>query len=935
MDYYREVLEFDSSGNLIMTTRDKVATGSITYRTIGWTIKRFDSGVYDIHNQCAFIPVTTLADSMPDPENPAYKYSYFYCDRETIFEAIGNVSAEWQQSLYTNGGTVFLDAIMTVCDHGVPRGALLDTTPTCTGDVYFTFDGIVNAAAWRDPSSLLSHYSKNLSFPANPSFLVPENPPYTVTHYEIKDGGTFSLARYGKDCSGTFRDFFTIPVADFSANYFRFHYGEARIRYPDGTCDVLTFSNTSPSAISNGLHNITEVTVCLYYVRSNPTENFTLNCNYDPVENRPLISAAGTLSSNEANAIYQPSQAIPSGSLLDVHTSLTPYAFTASYVRHWGQFTFPITVQTTFLLEWNDSGGFHQTQETRTETYYVDRDFSFYILDYVQLYLLNRVELTQNVLENGGLTLGSPNIPEVILQNDKNPFSHWQAPDGPSLVTNTVHLQGNGQKPDIPIQSMQSVANSAVGAVTVKNDHFQIGNQLIMSSLPSSGTAPAVISPGSTSLQSLTENAVKIPEIQSNCTKSPTTFCAAYELFGQNAQYFHTYSGNPVSVHTPILTTAHISNDRGKNQLVSPDESRASLILGQSFLLRINSEGSHIDAPGYGTGDYGHFLREIQVCFPFEVYLGENLLAAGTWHTIQPEETFYLPAGVTEGTYDISIRGIAYNHSGEITDAVTETTANLDNRHSVTQTKLPVRVIGRLFHFGFTLEDGFHSVGTCDENGTPAANVKTLPALQNFRFRETLDFSFTTIGNAPVSGDGIRIVPTFYHISSDGKKRQPVTLYCLSGDTTLTPYEPVLNFSHKDCTYAASSDRNVSDPYAARTCVQNWTGTLDLPAPELIVPSGTDLETLLKTKGSLSLKDDIFLQDGFLLVNFTIYSIRQQHSYLSYLNLSNAALGYCNMWNTEGFSYTCSLNGTTLSLTDGDCLLFSLEENNYRIHGTH
>ena len=50
-DLYQENLQFDSKGNLKMTTHDKKATGGVRYRTIGWTIKRWPGKVSAV--QCA------------------------------------------------------------------------------------------------------------------------------------------------------------------------------------------------------------------------------------------------------------------------------------------------------------------------------------------------------------------------------------------------------------------------------------------------------------------------------------------------------------------------------------------------------------------------------------------------------------------------------------------------------------------------------------------------------------------------------------------------------------------------------------------------------------------------------------------------------------------------------------------------------------------
>ena len=90
-DYYRERLEFDSDGNLMMTTHDKKATSNITYRTAGWVIKRYDMPVNAPGQQCAFIKLYEYGEIQyrDDPFHPGYIYCYYYGDRDEIFNAVG------------------------------------------------------------------------------------------------------------------------------------------------------------------------------------------------------------------------------------------------------------------------------------------------------------------------------------------------------------------------------------------------------------------------------------------------------------------------------------------------------------------------------------------------------------------------------------------------------------------------------------------------------------------------------------------------------------------------------------------------------------------------------------------------------------------------------------------------------------------------------
>lgn len=938
-DYYRETLEFDPEGNLIMTTKDRIATGSITYKTIGWTIKRYDSGVYDPNNQCAFLPINTLEESRVDPNNSSYQYSYFYCDKTTIFNAIGSVSKEWQNSLYLHGGTVYLDAIMTVCEKGTPLGSLWNADPSYTGEVYFTFDGIVNARNWADPDALFTHFGKSLAFPANPDLLEPEDPSYSIYHYEVQSQQTLPLSRYEKDISDTFKDSLRVPIADFSANFFQFVSGTAQILYLDGSSKTWNFDSGSPPTILNSSQNISHVSIFLYYKRSNKTENLSLNWHYDPKTQIPKLTGSGRISANEANPEYDPSIAIPTGSYLDLQTTLDSYAFSINYKHHYGQFTLAVQIRTPFTLSWTDQNGTHTSAETLTEVYYVDRSYSFYVLDQWELYILNQVRVFQYAFTDTAAILpnSSPLSPAIHQVTRFN--SHWFSPSFPSILTAPPKtLTKEGSKPSLPSNTQQALAESTIGPLQVQNDHFQVGNTCILSSQMVLSEAPAPELPTTESPVTLTQKGIKIPDIRHNYQENETLLVGIYESYGKDDQFSFSYYGNPVSLHTPVICTSQVSNDKKKNQLVRPDKNRASLILGQNFTIKTSMTGTHQEYPGYGTRDYSAYGQSIQINLPFEVYLGENYLAPNQWHTIDKLETFYLPTGVPEGNYTIRIQVPAINYHSAIdnTETTREAYANLNPEHTIATCQLEVQVMGRLYDFGFQL-DRFYPVGTRNENGilTNLTVANTLPRLTGIAFTKPLPFSLTTIGNPSKEGEGIKIVPSFFHITKDGKSRQPVDIYYRTEGNLLEKYNPVIVLGQTNCTVAGSPEQNVLDRTTALTSVQYWEGTFTLPEPFVVLPKYQDLYSLLEEKGSLTPDNAEFLQDGFLLVNFSIYTIRNGKYYLSYRNASNAPLGYCNMWQTEGFSYSRTIHGNTFSFTDGDCLLFSLEDKNYPVFGTH
>jgi len=173
-DYYEESLYFDENGNFFMTTHDAVATKTTRYCTLGWTIKKYDLPIDDPLNMCATI-IITCDGSVVDPENERYLYSFFYCDKDRIFEAIGDVSKEWQRELYLNGATVYLDGIMTVIEKDVVQGSL-SRDGSRSGEVYDSYEGIASARNWgvNSKDSLKTHFNKSVFFPSITGFFEKE-----------------------------------------------------------------------------------------------------------------------------------------------------------------------------------------------------------------------------------------------------------------------------------------------------------------------------------------------------------------------------------------------------------------------------------------------------------------------------------------------------------------------------------------------------------------------------------------------------------------------------------------------------------------------------------------------------------------------------------------------------------------------------------------
>lgn len=169
-----------------MTTRDKKATGKISYVTLGWSLKRENKPIGK--TESVRVKLEQYCDSVEDPTAKGYIYSYFRIGKEEIYNRIMEKYPAWADELYRNGGDLYLDAIMTVKDGTKCRGSMsYDGSFSDASKVYEKLDGIKGAEKWADSSALDSHYNKTVYFPGNPAMLDRE-PVKTEEVEEIRNG---------------------------------------------------------------------------------------------------------------------------------------------------------------------------------------------------------------------------------------------------------------------------------------------------------------------------------------------------------------------------------------------------------------------------------------------------------------------------------------------------------------------------------------------------------------------------------------------------------------------------------------------------------------------------------------------------------------------------------------------------------------------------
>jgi len=95
----------------------------------------------------------------------------------------------------------------------------------------------------------------------------------------------------------------------------------------------------------------------------------------------------------------------------------------------------------------------------------------------------------------------------------------------------------------------------------------------------------------------------------------------------------------------------------------------------------------------------------------------------------------------------------------------------------------------------------------------------------------------------------------------------------------------------------------------------------------------------IKKNGPITYKEDFWLKNGYVIVNFDIETIQKGKKHLSYINADNAAQGYCNMWKKEGYQYEKKdYKGNLFQFSDGDYIMYYTNKSaakDYISSGTH
>lgn len=532
-------------------------------------------------------------------------------------------------------------------------------------------------------------------------------------------------------------------------------------------------------------------------------------------------------------------QGIPTSESLYVQANAKAYLFRNQFTEIKGTKTYPITVSRTYTLRWTeyvsgppDSQGnptrvpvSRSDTQTVTKSYTVERKYSYWLIDRLEVYGLQKAEVSNYALPGGQVTL-RPNgyaPPNVSASHNASHEDHITDPVYQPVTLPGQTIQGGSSRPSVPNEDWTNEAERAVGNIKVQNDSLVFNGQTIMDNRIVEETAPApreIPAPPEIGQNVLYGSGFMIDASKSNRANQPSNGKIDYTLIegigGGQHQSFTINGINPVTVHTPVVNQASVSDDRAHNQKTHPTSGRAAMILDRPFTITIPTSGAHRNIKGYGNRDYAKYTRDKQVWFPFDVYRADRktLIPKETWTSIpvgQAQTTFYLPVWVNEGNYDVLFRTFSENSPASFT---TQMHANLDLMHHVATQVVPVEVIGRVFDFritdiaDFNWETVFRTqrgsaaptgnaywVGSNSIDGAargnrppfvlpirpgshPDAGKKNVAVKTGYHVK----FELKTMGNMFGAGDGIKITPTFYFVDSKGRNRQEVDLYYHSGN---------------------------------------------------------------------------------------------------------------------------------------------------------
>lgn len=269
-------------------------------------------------------------------------------------------------------------------------------------------------------------------------------------------------------------------------------------------------------------------------------------------------------------------QGIPTSESLYVQANAKAYLYRNKFTEIKGTKTYPITVSRTYTLRWTeyvsgppDSEGnptrvpvSRSDTQTVTKSYTVERKYSYWLIDRLEVYGLQKAEVSNYALPSGQVAL-QPNSytpPRVSVSHDATHQAHIIDPVYQNVSLPGQTIQGGSSRPSVPNEDWTNAAEQAIGKIKVKNDSLIFNGQTIMDNRITEETAPTpreIPTPPEIGQKVLYSSGLMIDASKPNKADQPSSGTIFFTLIegiggGQNQSY--PIDGiNPVTVHTPVV----------------------------------------------------------------------------------------------------------------------------------------------------------------------------------------------------------------------------------------------------------------------------------------------------------------------------------------------------------------------------------------------
>jgi hypothetical protein len=822
------------TGEITFTTEDTKATSEIRWKTIGFTVRKEATLGFPRKDKdyAEFLLKNGQKKTKDGPDGKVYVTFTFNIDQ--INAAFDDTSLDGIK----NGDTIYLNGIFH----------------TIYGDKENTFDyynlsgkpyGIATAETWKDTSDFDDRFDLDLEF----YWGTNNKEPITIER-RIYSNGTSTL-HDTKSYTGQMKNttFTTnsakIPDHIDGTKYYLYRLYYVNLREPkknvgNRKTDINPFLSASEYATSISYLRDREYTVkdkglkivAMYRKFSEKLPSETEDNMSREVE---MIDPIAVIAADaRGNETYDVLEGIPGTESLYTNVKTSKYLSAYNFIKKTGTKVYPVNVTKNYTLTWtekDEKGEEHDRSSTVpiTKTYYIERKYSYWYIDALAVYGLDKATVINDALPGGTLTMNPTGYttPTVSYTNSTAETEHLVTPlrDGEvkevRLPGQTIN--GGSSEPSIPTEDWKDKAEAAIVKIKCKNDKLIFNGQTIMSDIEKEEETsnPIAIPEGQEEIGDnvFYKSGLVIPGTLANEEYSsegvvdykPIVNIGNETVFEIEEQY-EISDINPVVVHTPVVCDGMVQDNRKDNQMITPDPTYASLVLDRPFYVTLPTTGSHRDIKGYGYRDYSKYIDSRQVKFAFDVYKGGSTtgtyIPANTWTSVSENTLFYVPTWVPEGRYEIRYRSTAINAAANDGLEKVEDVANLRLDNYVAEDSSVVQISGRIYGLNiYDLTDypiwekvfrlsnslkmtGFkYTVGTKDQNGNSngqdAKYTLTMingshPEYKNQGILKTgymTRFSLTTVGSMAENDDYVRIQPKFYFVDMNGNNRQEVDIY--------------------------------------------------------------------------------------------------------------------------------------------------------------